>query len=65
MLSNRSSDAIVQYQFALERNPYAIEAVEQLAVLGVSEQRILELVEVGVQCFAKERIEEIQRRREN
>ena len=56
MLSNRASDAIVQYRFALAKNPYAIEAVEQLAVLGCADTAILELVEEGVKKFAMERI---------
>lgn len=56
MLSNRSSDAIIQYKSALAKNPYAIEAVEQLAVLGCADTMILELVDEGVKNLALEQI---------
>jgi tetratricopeptide (TPR) repeat protein len=56
MLSNRASDAIIQYKFALAKNPYAIEAVEQLAVLGCADTIILELVDEGVRNYAQEQI---------
>ena len=56
MLNNRASDAIVQYKLALTMNPYAIEAVEQLAVLGCPENIILELVDDGIKNLAREQI---------
>ena len=65
MLSNRASDAIVQYRFALAKNPYAIEAVEQLAVLGCADTAILELVEEGVKKFAMERIDEVKKKKKS
>ena len=61
MLSNRASDAIVQYRFALAKNPYAIEAVEQLAVLGCADTAILELVDEAVENFAQERIASVKK----
>jgi len=61
MLSNRASDAIVQYRFALAKNPYAIEAVEQLAVLGCADTAILELVDEAVKNFAQERIASVKK----
>eukprot|EP00984_Skeletonema_dohrnii_P001492 scaffold480_cov127-Skeletonema_dohrnii-CCMP3373.AAC.6 len=61
MLSNRASDAIVQYRFALAKNPYAIEAVEQLAVLGCADTAILELVDEAVTNFAQERIASVKK----
>jgi len=61
MLSNRASDAIVQYRFALAKNPYAIEAVEQLAVLGCADTAILELVDEAVKNFAQERISSVKK----
>eukprot|EP00573_Skeletonema_grethae_P003148 CAMPEP_0201686162 /NCGR_PEP_ID=MMETSP0578-20130828/709_1 /ASSEMBLY_ACC=CAM_ASM_000663 /TAXON_ID=267565 /ORGANISM="Skeletonema grethea, Strain CCMP 1804" /LENGTH=724 /DNA_ID=CAMNT_0048170177 /DNA_START=97 /DNA_END=2271 /DNA_ORIENTATION=- len=62
MLSNRASDAVVQYRFALRKNPYAIEAVEQLAVLGCADNVILDLVEEGMKNFARERIDEVKKK---
>ena len=64
MLSNRSSDAIVQYKFALAKNPYAIEAVEQLAVLGCVDNMILELVDEGVKKFAEEQIAAVKKKKD-
>jgi len=61
MLSNRASDAIIQYRFALAKNPYAIEAVEQLAVLGCADTAILELVDEAVKNFAQERISSVKK----
>ncbi|KAK1742442.1 anaphase-promoting complex subunit 7 [Skeletonema marinoi] len=58
---NRASDAIVQYRFALAKNPYAIEAVEQLAVLGCADTAILELVDEAVKNFAQERISSVKK----
>jgi len=57
MLSNRASDAIIQYKFALRKNPYVLEAVEQLAVLGCADNTILELVDDGMKQLALEQID--------
>lgn len=47
-MSGRGADAVVEFQFALLKDPYALEAVEQLARLGCEESTMLALIDVGL-----------------
>jgi anaphase-promoting complex subunit 7 len=47
-MSGRVADAVVEYKFALLKDPYALEAVEQLAKLGCEESTMLALIDVGL-----------------
>ena len=47
-MSGRVSDAKDDYKFALLKDPYALEAVENLAKLGCDESTILALMDVGL-----------------
>jgi len=47
-MSGRVADALVEYKFALLKDPYALEAVEQLAQLGCDESTISALLDVGL-----------------
>jgi len=48
-MSGRVADAAVEYKFAVMKDPYALEAVEQLAKLGCDESTTLELIDVGLE----------------
>lgn len=56
--SGRHPDAIVEYKHAVGKNAYALEAIECLAVLGVGENIILEMVDRGLDCLKKHGEEE-------
>ena len=53
-LSGRLSEAMMEYKFALQKNPYALEAVEHLAKLGCPENVILNLVDEGLKNLVKD-----------
>lgn len=47
-MSGRVLDAVVEYKFAVMKDPYALEAVEQLAKLGCDESTTMALIDVGL-----------------
>ena len=47
-MSGRVADAVVEFKFALWKDPYTLEAVEQLAKLGCDECTMLALIDVGL-----------------
>jgi len=51
-MSGRVTDALVEYKFALLKDPYALEAVERLAKLGCDESTLLALMDVGLKRLA-------------
>lgn len=57
-MSGRVADAVVEYKFAVMKDPYALEAVEQLAKLGCDESTTLALIDVGLKHLANESKEE-------
>lgn len=52
--SCRNSDAINQYIATLRRNPYVLEAVESLAVLGADQERVMSAVHDGLRNLAQQ-----------
>jgi hypothetical protein len=47
-MSGRVADAVVEFKFALLKDPYALEAVEQLAKFGCEESTMLALIDMGL-----------------
>ena len=54
--TERKADAVVEYKFALLKNPYALEAIDQLARLGCNETSLLALVDEGLRDLVKSRL---------
>lgn len=49
-ISGRTADAVFQYKYALEKEPYALEAMEQLAKLGCDEPAMMSALDTGLSC---------------
>ena len=60
--TERKADAVVEYKFALLKNPYALEAIDQLARLGCNEAALLALVDEGLRDYAKSRLSKSKKR---
>ena len=56
--SGRQTDAIEAFLDSLRRNPYALEAVEWLAILDADRNAVLDAVEMGIQNRATEATEQ-------
>mmetsp|Transcript_33518 Transcript_33518/g.76521 ORF Transcript_33518/g.76521 Transcript_33518/m.76521 type:complete len:634 (+) Transcript_33518:221-2122(+) len=54
--TERKADAVVEFKFALLKNPYALEAIDQLARLGCNEAALLALVDEGLRDLVKSRL---------
>ncbi|KAL7548087.1 hypothetical protein ACHAWF_011375 [Thalassiosira exigua] len=63
-MSGRASDARAEYEAALAKDPYALEAIDRLAGLGIDEHSLLALVDAGLKCWAAERLAQAQRQTE-
>ena len=53
--SGRIADAVSQYKYALVKEPYALEAMEQLAKLGCDEHAIITALDTGLNHFVNDK----------
>eukprot|EP00586_Coscinodiscus_wailesii_P008004 CAMPEP_0172522422 /NCGR_PEP_ID=MMETSP1066-20121228/293115_1 /TAXON_ID=671091 /ORGANISM="Coscinodiscus wailesii, Strain CCMP2513" /LENGTH=610 /DNA_ID=CAMNT_0013305419 /DNA_START=499 /DNA_END=2331 /DNA_ORIENTATION=- len=63
--SGRNGEAVVQLLDALSRNPYLLEAVEMLAILGADQDRVLSAVGDGVRSKHGSGVDDLEDRKLN